>query len=162
MTSDVVSVRPGFRRTGGIFLLAVAFFVFKAVVTGSAVDRWVLGCVAAFLLVALVVLCRFNAVTVTPDTVTVRQPLRTVSIGLDRLQSVAMSGRPVLWALTFEGDGTRTAIGMAFVSPADRRRLVSALERRTAPGVVRRDAGLLAMIGAGGAAGGSSTPSSTP
>lgn len=104
---------------------------------------------------AVLVAVRFKcSVTVTSHTVTVRQPLRTVSFRLDRLRSVS-GGRPPgkkrgVEALRFECIGaTRTSFSMVFVSPADRRRLVAALTERTAPDVVRWDEPMRAMLAEG-------------
>ncbi|MGW2280113.1 hypothetical protein [Streptomyces sp. NPDC001770] len=153
MTSDVVSVRPGARRALAPTAILLAIEAFKAFVNGGALQWWLFGGMAV-LFPAVLMAVRRCAVTVTSHTVTVRQPLRTVSFRLDRLRSVS-GGRPPdkkrgVEALRFEGVGaTRTSFGMAFVSPADRRRLVAALTERTAPGVVRWDAPMRAMLAEG-------------
>ncbi|MGC9537578.1 hypothetical protein [Streptomyces sp. UG1] len=150
MTSDVVTVRPSFWPGAKVFSLFISFLAFKAAVSGNTVDRWILVGGTAFVLAALVILRRLLVVTVTADTVTVRQPLRNVSISTDQLQSVsakALSRRPPMWALTLVGaDGTHITTSMTLVALADRRRLLAAIEQRTAPGVVHRDDALLAMI----------------
>ncbi|MGW0853751.1 hypothetical protein [Streptomyces sp. NPDC002690] len=151
MTSDVVSVRPSARLAmfSSAFLLAAA--AIKAFADGGAVAQWVFGGMAVFFLAGLVAVRFACAVTVTLDTVTVRQPLRTVSFGLGQLRSVS-GGRPPgkkrgVETLRFEGvDATRISFSMAAVSPADRRRLVAALTERTAPDVVRWDAPMRAML----------------
>ncbi|MCX5398851.1 hypothetical protein [Streptomyces sp. NBC_00102] len=155
MNSDVVSVRPRALRAtalAGLFLVPAAF---RAFVNGGVLERWIfVG--GAVMLLAVFVSVRFGfGVTVTPDTVTVRQPLRTVSFNLDRLRSVSGripgSGRkPGVESLTFEGaDGTRTSLGMTFFSCPDRVRLLAVLTERTAPDVVRWDAPMRAMLAGG-------------
>ncbi|WP_328720098.1 hypothetical protein OHT52_11775 [Streptomyces sp. NBC_00247] len=151
MTPDVVSVRPGIRLTvmPAAFLLAAA--ALRAFADGGAFEWWVFGVMAALFLAALVAVRFACAVTVTPGTVTVRLPLRTVSFDLGQLRSVS-GGRPPgkkrgVEALRFEGlDGTRTSITMVAVSLADRRRLVAALTERTTPDVVRWDAPMREML----------------
>ncbi|MFF7980192.1 hypothetical protein ACFZDK_13830 [Streptomyces sp. NPDC007901] len=155
-TSDVISIRPNIWQAAKVSSLFIAFFAFKAALTDNSVDRWILVGATVFLLLTLLVLRRLFVVTVTPATVTVRQPFRNVSISMAQLQSVsakALSRRPPMWALTLVGaDGTRTTTSMTFVALADRRRLLAAIEQRTARGVVRRDDVLLAMIAEDGSA----------
>ncbi|WP_037681451.1 hypothetical protein [Streptomyces griseus] len=150
MTPDVVSVRPDIWHAAKVFSLFIAFFALRAALSRDTVDRWILVGGTAFLIAALVILRRLFVVTITSDTVMVRQPLRTVSISTDELRSVsakALSRRPPMWALTLVGaDGTHTTTSMTFVAVAERRRLLAAIEQRTAPGVVRRDDALPAMI----------------
>ncbi|MGW1465683.1 hypothetical protein ACWCPT_15255 [Streptomyces sp. NPDC002308] len=153
MTSDVVSVRPSTRRATAPTAILLAIEAFKAIVNGGALQWWLFGG-TALLFPALLVAVRRCAVTVTSHTVTVRQPLRTVSFRLDRLRSVS-GGRPPgkkrgVEALRFECVGaTRTSFSMVAVSPADRRRLVAALAERTAPDVVRWDEPMRAMLAGG-------------
>jgi hypothetical protein len=150
MISDVVSVRPNIWHVAKIFALLIAFFALKAALSPDTVNQWIFVGGTAFLLATLVILHRLFAITVTSDTVTVRQLLRNVTISTDQIRSVsakALSRRPPMWALTLVGaDGTRTTTSLTFVALADRRRLLAAIEERTAPGVVQRDEALLAMI----------------
>ncbi|MFD6531829.1 hypothetical protein [Streptomyces sp. NPDC060184] len=153
MTSEVVSVRPSTRRATAPTAILLAVEAFKALVSGEALQWWFFG-VTALLFPAVLVAVRRCAVTVTSRTVTVRQPLRTVSFRLDRLRSVS-GGRPPgkkrgVETLRFQGIGaTRTSFSMVFVPPADRRRLVTALTERTAPDVVRWDEPMRAMLAEG-------------
>ncbi|MFF7364929.1 hypothetical protein [Streptomyces sp. NPDC008125] len=153
MTSDIVSVRPHTRRAMAPTVVPVVIEAFKAFVSGEALHWWLFGG-GAVLFPAVLMAVRRSAVTVTSSTVTVRQPLRTVSFRLNRLRSVS-GGRPpgkkrAVEVLRFEGIGaTRTSFSMAFVSPGDRRRLVAALTERTAPHVVRWDEPMRTMLAGG-------------
>ncbi|MGW2838561.1 hypothetical protein ACWCWD_12270 [Streptomyces sp. NPDC001493] len=154
MTSDVVSVRPATRWMMAPTAFVLATNALRAVQGGEAYQWWIFGGMAVLFLGVLVAVRFKCAVTVTADTVTVRQPLRTVSFGLDRLRSVSGGFPPGkkrgLVGLRFEGvDGTRASFSMVAVSPADRRRLVAALTERTAPDVVRWDELMRAMLAEG-------------
>ncbi|MER5639718.1 hypothetical protein ABT095_22505 [Kitasatospora sp. NPDC002227] len=151
------TVRPSFWFLLTRLLVVFAAFGLKAATADNDLDRWIMIGAIVLPVCLLAFLCRVFSVTVTGEKVTVRQGLQSTSIGTGQLASVS-AGEPAgrwprwmrNWSLTLgTTDGRQIRTALSGVSPADRRRLLAAIGERTAPGVVRRDAAMLAMLAEG-------------
>ena len=112
------------------------------------------GAITVFVIL-LALLCRMFSINLTQEHVTVRQGTRRVSIGWEQLTEVSVTepaGRWPQWMrnwnLTLVGsDGKKTRVALTGVPPADRRRLLEAIEEQAPPAVIRRDTAIRDMLG---------------
>ncbi|MFI5761994.1 hypothetical protein ACIA8F_13745 [Streptomyces sp. NPDC051563] len=149
-----MSVHPGPRRVAACLVVGFALVLWpKLFFMGGGASSWILGGLSLALLLAVPSLCRLISITVAGGVLTVRHGSQRIEFPAERLAEVSVSGTGgwlPLWTLTLvDTDGNRARSALTFMSAADRRRLLEAVEELTAPGVVRHDDALRSMLGDG-------------